>query len=129
MMKAGSSGARRTSRTYLSQAATAQHRADSAQGTPIVKASSRLHLVFFDRILMATETAQIETIMVVNKSDLESHEDALEQLAPMRDLGYLVLSTSAADGTEPPTDNQADGAYREHLARVLTARALVAAGG
>jgi len=38
-------------------------------------------------------------------------------------------AASAADGTEPPTDNQADGAYREHLARVLTARALVAAGG
>ncbi|HBA94678.1 MAG TPA: carbon monoxide dehydrogenase, partial [Acidimicrobiaceae bacterium] len=29
-------------------------------------------------------------------------------------------AASAADGTEPPTDNQADGPYREHLARVLT---------
>ncbi|MDE0832698.1 MAG: FAD binding domain-containing protein [Acidimicrobiales bacterium] len=37
-------------------------------------------------------------------------------------------AASAADGTEPPTDNQADGPYREHLARVLTARALTAAG-
>ena len=37
-------------------------------------------------------------------------------------------AAGAADGTEPPTDNQADGAYREHLARVLTARALTAAG-
>jgi carbon-monoxide dehydrogenase medium subunit len=35
----------------------------------------------------------------------------------------------AADGTEPPTDNNADGDYRAHLARVLTERALVAAGG
>ena len=34
----------------------------------------------------------------------------------------------AADGTEPPTDNNADGDYRAHLARVLTERALGAAG-
>ena len=35
----------------------------------------------------------------------------------------------AADGTEPPTDNNADGDYRAHLARVLTERALEAAAG
>ena len=37
-------------------------------------------------------------------------------------------AAGAADGTEPPTDTQADAAYREHLARVLTARALEVAG-
>ena len=37
-------------------------------------------------------------------------------------------AAGAADGTEPPTDTQADGPYRQHLARVLTRRALEAAG-
>ena len=35
---------------------------------------------------------------------------------------------AAADGTEPPTDLNASPEYREHLARVLTQRALEAAG-
>ena len=45
-------------------------------------------------------------------------------------LGASVTEAAAgaADGTEPPTDTQADAAYREHLARVLTARALDVAG-
>ncbi len=33
-------------------------------------------------------------------------------------------AASAADGTSPPTDNNGDGPYRQHLARVLTRRAL-----
>ena len=37
-------------------------------------------------------------------------------------------ASAAADGTDPQTDNNADGDYRAHLARVLTERALVAAG-
>ena len=41
----------------------------------------------------------------------------------------VEAAAAAADGTEPPTDNNADGDYRAHLARVLTERALVAAGG
>jgi len=34
----------------------------------------------------------------------------------------------AAEGTSPPQDNNADAAYRTHLAKVLTERALKAAG-
>jgi aerobic carbon-monoxide dehydrogenase medium subunit len=36
-------------------------------------------------------------------------------------------AAAAAEGTEPPSDLNADGAYRQHLARVLTRRALEAA--
>jgi carbon-monoxide dehydrogenase medium subunit len=35
----------------------------------------------------------------------------------------------AADGTDPPSDARASGEFRAHLARVLTSRALHAAGG
>ncbi len=54
---------------------------------------------FFDRILVATETAEIEALVVVNKADLPGHDVALARLAPMQDLGYRVMSTSAVDGT------------------------------
>ena len=57
---------------------------------------------------------------------------------PMRAVGVesaLASGASAADAaeaaadeTEPPIDNNADGPYREHLARVLTGRALAEAG-
>ncbi len=36
---------------------------------------------------------------------------------------------AAADGTTPPSDLNADAAFRQHLARVLTRRALQAAAG
>ncbi len=36
---------------------------------------------------------------------------------------------SAAEGTDPPSDLNADAAFRQHLARVLTRRALQAAAG
>lgn len=58
----------------------------------------RLKAGFFDRILVATETAEIETLLVVNKADLPGHEEALELLEPMRSLGYPVLTTSATEG-------------------------------
>jgi carbon-monoxide dehydrogenase medium subunit len=42
--------------------------------------------------------------------------------------GAADAAARAADGTEPPTDNNGDPAYRSHLARVLTTRALRTAG-
>jgi carbon-monoxide dehydrogenase medium subunit len=35
----------------------------------------------------------------------------------------------AAEGTSPPSDLNGKADYREHLARVLTKRAVLAAGG
>lgn len=43
--------------------------------------------------------------------------------------GIGDAAEAAADGTEPPTDLNADAAYRQHLTRVLTRRALQAAAG
>ena len=39
-----------------------------------------------------------------------------------------TAAARAADGTSPPSDLRADGAYRAHLASVLTAKALAGAG-
>jgi len=44
------------------------------------------------------------------------------------DGGKGISLVKAADGTSPPEDLNADGAYRTHLAQVLTRRALEAAG-
>jgi aerobic carbon-monoxide dehydrogenase medium subunit len=38
-------------------------------------------------------------------------------------------ASHAAEGTSPPSDGNADAAYRQHLARVLTSRAVAAAAG
>jgi carbon-monoxide dehydrogenase medium subunit len=40
-----------------------------------------------------------------------------------------AAAASAAEGTEPPTDANADVEYRRHLAQVLTSRAVLAATG
>jgi carbon-monoxide dehydrogenase medium subunit len=50
-------------------------------------------------------------------------EDALAQGASIQDAAQL-----AAEGTAPAADMHADEEYRRHLARVLTRRALLAAG-
>jgi carbon-monoxide dehydrogenase medium subunit len=50
-------------------------------------------------------------------------EDALAQGASIQDAAQL-----AAEGTAPTADMHADEEYRRHLARVLTRRALLAAG-
>jgi carbon-monoxide dehydrogenase medium subunit len=40
----------------------------------------------------------------------------------------VEAAASAAEGTEPSSDNNGDAAYRKHLAQVLTGRALRDAG-
>jgi carbon-monoxide dehydrogenase medium subunit len=40
-----------------------------------------------------------------------------------------AAAASAADGTSPSSDVSAQADYREHLARVLTGRAVAAAAG
>jgi carbon-monoxide dehydrogenase medium subunit len=40
-----------------------------------------------------------------------------------------AAAEAAADGTSPTSDQHADAAYRQHLARVLTKRAVQQAAG
>jgi len=40
-----------------------------------------------------------------------------------------AAAAHAAEGTSPPSDGNADVAYRQHLAQVLTSRAVAAAAG
>ena len=57
---------------------------------------------------------------------------AAEQAAAGAEAGQHALrqaAEQAADGTEPPSDLHAQSDYRQHLARVLTGRALAAAAG
>jgi len=57
-----------------------------------------------------------------------SVEAALAGVAATTD-GVRAAAAHAADGTHPTSDLHADAAYREHLARVLTRRAVLAAAG
>jgi ribosome biogenesis GTPase len=51
-----------------------------------------------DRYLIAAERNQLEAVICVNKIDLiEDQEEFEKTLKPYRDLGYLVLATSAQD--------------------------------
>ena len=55
---------------------------------------------------------------------------AVEEALAGRSAGDLGdACSSAADGTNPPTDLNADADYRKHLATVLTKRAVTAAAG
>ena len=55
-------------------------------------------------------------------------EDAVAGLAASREA-LREAAAHAADGTSPPSDLHARPDYREHLARVLTGRALAHAAG
>jgi len=55
-------------------------------------------------------------------------EQALIGIAPV-DEQVRAAAATAADGTSPPSDTNGDADYRRHLARVLTARAVLAAAG
>ncbi|MDP6481382.1 MAG: FAD binding domain-containing protein [Acidimicrobiales bacterium] len=66
-------------------------------------------------------------VSLVNMGSTPLRASAVEA-AVAGGAGASDAAAAAADGTEPPSDNNADGAYREHLARVLTERALASAG-
>ena len=55
-------------------------------------------------------------------------EEALAGAQATED-GVRPAAERAADGTHPPSDLNGDSAYRQHLARVLTRRAVLAAAG
>lgn len=58
---------------------------------------------FIDRFLATAEAYGVETIIVINKTDLIQTEDEKEYLEAVtylyRSIGYKVVHTSAADGT------------------------------
>ncbi len=66
-------------------------------------------------------------VSLVNMGSTPLRASAVEA-AVAGGAGAADAAAVAADGTEPPSDNNADPAYREHLVRVLTERALAAAG-
>ena len=55
-------------------------------------------------------------------------EQALVGQAPTAE-SIRAAAAHAAEGTSPPSDGNADAAYRQHLAQVLTHRAVAAAAG
>ena len=66
-------------------------------------------------------------VVLVNMGQIPLRASAVEA-ALAGGASAVEAAAAAADGTEPPSDNNADVAYREHLVRVLTERALAAAG-
>jgi carbon-monoxide dehydrogenase medium subunit len=67
------------------------------------------------------------TIGLVNMGPVPVRARAAEEaLAGGADVG--TAAARAADDTSPPSDLRADGAYRAHLASVLTAKALAGSG-
>ncbi len=67
------------------------------------------------------------TLGLVNMGPVPVRARAVEQ-ALADGAGIAAAAEHAAEGTSAPTDLRADGEYREHLARVLTAKALSEAG-
>ena len=56
------------------------------------------HLRMLDRFLVIAEKQQLHTLIVANKSDLVTPEDAKAKFGLYEDLGYAVLYTSAKTG-------------------------------
>lgn len=69
-------------------------------------------------------------IGLTNMGSTPLRATAVEEALAGRSAGDLGdACSSAADGTNPPTDLNADADYRKHLATVLTKRAVTAAAG
>jgi aerobic carbon-monoxide dehydrogenase medium subunit len=69
----------------------------------------------------------ITGVTLVNMGSVPVRATAVED-AVSRGASAADAASVAAEGTEAPTDLNATPEYREHLARVLTERALVASG-
>jgi len=69
---------------------------------------------------------------LVNMGSVPIRASAVEQALvgqPASAESIREAAAHAAEGTSPPTDSNADAAYRQHLAQVLTSRAVAAAAG
>jgi carbon-monoxide dehydrogenase medium subunit len=69
---------------------------------------------------------------LTNMGSVPIRATAVEQALvgqPATTESIRAAATHAAEGTSPPSDGNADAAYRQHLAQVLTSRAVAAAAG
>ncbi|MFL6126854.1 FAD binding domain-containing protein [Actinophytocola sp.] len=69
---------------------------------------------------------------LTNMASVPVRATAVEQALvgqPASAESIRAAAAHAAEGTSPPTDGNADTAYRQHLAQVLTSRAVAAAAG
>lgn len=56
------------------------------------------HLRMLDRFLVLCEASEIPPLIVANKTDLASREEAAALFRPYQEIGYRVLFTSAEEG-------------------------------
>ena len=103
------------------------------------------HYEKFQRVAQAWSIVAVAAALQVTDGSVTAARVALTNVAPIpvRASGVeaaliggpataeavRAAAASAADGTSPVSDTSAPAEYREHLARVLTARALAAAAG
>jgi aerobic carbon-monoxide dehydrogenase medium subunit len=69
---------------------------------------------------------------LTNMASVPVRASAVEQALVGQPASAEVVRAAAAhaaEGTSPPSDGNADAAYRQHLAKVLTSRAVAAAAG
>jgi len=105
----------------------------------------RAHYEKFNRVAQAWSMVAVAVCVRTEGGVIEEAKVALTNMGstPVRASGVeaalvgvqatadaiRAAAEHAAEGTSPPTDTNADAEYRQHLARVLTGRALSAAVG
>lgn len=103
------------------------------------------HYEKFNRVAQAWSIVAVAAMVRTEGSSIAEARVALTNMAatPVRAIGVeqalvgrpadaatiRAAAEHAAEGTSPSSDGNADADYREHLARVLTGRALTAAAG